>query len=49
MHDKKIIVLQISKTTLMMKQKKHDDEACGEIETAHPDYLNSQTRFMLVI
>ncbi|MBB1331615.1 IS481 family transposase, partial [Pseudoalteromonas sp. SR43-7] len=23
----------------------HDDEACGEIETAHPGYLGSQDTF----
>ncbi len=22
-----------------LERKKHDDEACGEIETAHPGYL----------
>ena len=27
------------------KAKKHDDEACGEIETAHPGYLGSQDTF----
>ena len=26
-------------------EKKHDDEACGEIETAHPGYLGSQDTF----
>ncbi|WP_411292420.1 helix-turn-helix domain-containing protein [Vibrio navarrensis] len=25
-----------------LERKKHDDEACGEIETAHPGYLGSQ-------
>jgi len=25
--------------------KKHDDEACGEIETHHPGYLGSQDTF----
>ena len=25
-----------------LEKKKHDDEACGEIETAHPGYLGSQ-------
>lgn len=27
------------------EKKKHDDEACGEIETAHPGYLGSQDTF----
>ncbi len=27
------------------ERKKHDDEACGEIETAHPGYLGSQDTF----
>ena len=26
-------------------RKKHDDEACGEIETIHPGYLGSQDTF----
>ena len=29
-----------------LEQKKHDDEACGEIETAHPGYLGSQDTFV---
>ena len=28
-----------------LEKKKYDDEACGEIETAHPDYLGSQDTF----
>lgn len=28
-----------------LEKKQHDDEACGEIETAHPDYLGSQYTF----
>lgn len=28
-----------------LESKKHDDEACGEIETAHPGYLGSQDTF----
>ena len=28
-----------------MRRKKNDDEACGEIETAHPGYLGSQDTF----
>jgi hypothetical protein len=28
-----------------LEKKKHDDEACGEIETAHPSYLGSQDTF----
>ncbi len=28
-----------------LEKKKHDDEACGEIETAHPRYLGSQDTF----
>ena len=27
------------------EKKKHDDEVCGEIETAHPGYLGSQDTF----
>ena len=32
-----------------LEKKKHDDEACGEIETAHPGYLGSQIHFTWVI
>ena len=28
-----------------LENKKHDDEAAGEIETAHPGYLGSQDTF----
>ena len=28
-----------------LEKKKHDDEACGEIETAHPGYQGSQDTF----
>ena len=28
-----------------LERKKHDDEACGEIETCHPGYLGSQDTF----
>lgn len=28
-----------------LEKKKHEDEACGEIETAHPGYLGSQDTF----
>ena len=28
-----------------LEKKKHDDQASGEIETAHPDYLGSQDTF----
>ncbi len=28
-----------------LERKKHDDEACGEIETNHPGYLGSQDTF----
>ena len=28
-----------------LEKKKQDDEACGEIETAHPGYLGSQDTF----
>ena len=28
-----------------LEKKKHDDEACGEIETSHPGYLGSQDTF----
>ena len=30
---------------IAFEKKKHDDEACGEIETAHPGYLGSQDTF----
>ena len=30
-----------------LEKKKHDDEACGEIETAHPGYLGSQDTFYI--
>jgi len=30
---------------IALEKKKHDDEACGEIETAHPGYLGSQDTF----
>tara|TARA_R110001599_G_C12218174_1_gene657101 strand:- start:1020 stop:1646 length:627 start_codon:yes stop_codon:yes gene_type:complete len=32
-------------TVQALEKKKHDDEACGEIETAHPGYLGSQDTF----
>jgi len=28
-----------------LEQKKHDDEVCGEIDTAHPGYLGAQDTF----
>lgn len=28
-----------------LEKKKHDDESCGDIETAHPGYLGSQDTF----
>lgn len=28
-----------------LEKKKYDDEACGEIETSHPGYLDSQDTF----
>ena len=28
-----------------LEKKQRDDEACGEIETAHPGYLGSQDTF----
>ncbi len=28
-----------------LERKRHDDEACGEIQTAHPGYLGSQDTF----
>ena len=31
--------------TQALERKKQDDEACGEIETAHPGYLGSQDTF----
>jgi len=30
---------------VVLEKKAHDDEACGEIETAHPGYLGSQDTF----
>ena len=38
------IVLNDSQVAALEK-KKHDDEACGEIETVHPGYLGSQDTF----
>ena len=38
------ILLTESQITALEK-KKNDDEACGEIETAHPGYLGSQDTF----
>ena len=38
------IILSGAQITALEK-KKHDDEACGEIETAHPGYLGSQDTF----
>ena len=39
------IILTDSQITALEK-KKSDDKACGEIETAHPDYLGSQDTFL---
>jgi transposase InsO family protein len=33
--------------TEALEKKRHDDGACGEIETAHPGYLGSQDTFCL--
>ena len=30
---------------IALEKKKHDDEACGEIDTVHPGYLGSQDTF----
>ncbi|MCF6194716.1 MAG: IS481 family transposase [Kangiellaceae bacterium] len=38
------IILSDSQVAALEK-KKHDDEACGEIETIHPGYLGSQDTF----
>lgn len=38
------IILNDSQISALEK-KKHDDEACGEIETEHPGYLGSQDTF----
>ena len=38
------IILSDAQITALEK-KKQDDEACGEIETAHPGYLGSQDTF----
>jgi len=38
------IILSESQVAALEK-KKHDDEACGEIETEHPGYLGSQDTF----
>ena len=32
-------------TEAALEHQQHDDEACGEIETAHPGYLGSQDTF----
>ena len=38
-----MILIEAQVTAL--EKKKHDDEAAGEIETAHPGYLGSQDTF----
>lgn len=38
------VILSDAQVTALEK-KKYDDEACGEIETAHPGYLGSQDTF----
>ena len=38
------IILSAAQAAALAK-KKYDDEACGEIETAHPGYLGSQDTF----
>ncbi len=40
----KVIILT-DEQVAALERKKHDDEACGEIETAHPGYLGSQDTF----
>lgn len=42
--EKEGIILSESQVAALEK-KKHDDEACGEIETLHPGYLGSQDTF----
>ncbi len=37
--------LRLAARVAALERKKHDDEACGEIETAHPGYLGSQDTF----
>lgn len=38
-------ILLTEAQVLALERKKFDDEACGEIETAHPGYLGSQDTF----
>lgn len=38
-------ILLTESQIMALERKKHDDEACGEIETAHPGYLGSQDTF----
>jgi hypothetical protein len=38
-------ILLTETQVIALERKKFDDEACGEIETAHPGYLGSQDTF----
>lgn len=38
-------ILLTEAQVVALEKKKYDDEACGEIETAHPGYLGSQDTF----
>lgn len=38
-------LIQTEAQVIALERKKYDDEACGEIETAHPGYLGSQDTF----
>ena len=38
-------IIQTESQVQALERKKGDDEACGEIETAHPGYLGSQDTF----
>lgn len=38
-------IILMDEQVAALERKKHDDEACGDIETAHPAYLGSQDTF----
>ncbi len=38
-------IILTEEQVVALERKKQDDEACGEIETAHPGYLGSQDTF----
>ena len=41
--EEKIVLTEAQ--VVALEKKRHDDEVCGEIETAHPGYLGSQDTF----